>query len=96
MLKKIITILCIFYTAVLYSDVDNYYSSTNNDGYSVLVERNVLKRPFTYLMVDEWTEGKWTWNPTKTERWFVSYGLVNKKTEFFNIIDRHIPDKLGV
>jgi hypothetical protein len=91
MLKILKLILIIAFCSILFNDIDKYYHSVNNNGYNGLVERFKLKRPFTYMMVDEWTGGEWTWNPTKTERWFVSYGLINGKTEFFIIIDSHIP-----
>jgi hypothetical protein len=73
---------------IISEDVDIYYSNVESPACCGWVESNMLKRPFTYLMVDEWTEPKWTVNAVRTEEWLVSDGLVNGEVEFWTVLDK--------
>lgn len=76
---------------ILWNDVDAFYGNVNSDNCCGWVDPNPIKRPFTYLMIDEWTTGNWQLNGDKSEEWFVKDGLVNGKVEFWTITDTRSP-----
>jgi hypothetical protein len=61
---------------------------SNSQGCCGYVSERLYERPFTRLMVDEWTEPRWTENAVHTERWLVSDGKVNGNVRFWRLIKR--------
>jgi hypothetical protein len=74
---------------VVSDDVALYYNNVEGPNCCGYVEPGWFNRPFTYLMVDEWTEPKWTVNAAGTEEWLVSDGLVDGKVEFWTKLDEN-------
>ena len=90
-IKKYITWLSLSilfaYSFILWQDVTIYYSNVNDSSCCGWVEESVIKRPFTYLMVDSWSEGSWQSNGDKSEEWFVKDGWVDGKVEFWRVVE---------
>ncbi len=82
-----------FTTLTVIDDIDTYYTNVNKSGCCGWVSENVLERPFTYLMVDRWSEPKWSLNATATEVWLTVDGYVDSERHFWRILDKREPTK---
>lgn len=84
-----LALVMICFAPFVVEDAFTYHEVTTGDFKCCgFVSESVFKRPVTYALVDEWTEPAWAENFIKTERWLVSYGMVNGEMKFWRILDR--------
>lgn len=92
LLTGIITFFATLSSLHLYDDIDAYYTNLNHSGCCGWVDKNPLKRPFTYLMVEKWSEPKWTINASGDEEWLVIEGYVDGERNFWTILEYKDPE----
>lgn len=78
----------LFYLPVVIEDAMLFESVSQQRGCCGFVSENLLERPVTYALVDEWTQPVWTQNAMKSENWLTSDGKINGETKFWRIIER--------
>ncbi|MGF6281891.1 hypothetical protein ABH908_000076 [Pseudomonas frederiksbergensis] len=71
---------------VTVADAQLYYRVVDNPGCCGWVEESRLARPWTYLMVDEWTEPTWESGPGNTTEFLTSNGIVQGEIKFWRVL----------
>ncbi|MGE8063794.1 hypothetical protein [Pseudomonas sp. NPDC089569] len=71
---------------VTVKDAQLYYRVVDNPGCCGWVEESRLARPWTYLMVDEWTEPAWESGPGNTTEFLISNGMVHGEIKFWRVM----------
>lgn len=72
---------------VTVADAKLYYRVVANPGCCGWVEESRLARPWTYLMVDEWTAPAWESGPGNSTEFLTSNGLVHGEMKFWRVLD---------
>jgi hypothetical protein len=68
------------------ADAQLYYRVVDNPHCCGWVEEGRLARPWTYLMVDEWTEPTWESDPGNKTEFLISNGIVHGEMKFWRVL----------